>query len=172
MRKSQRLAFAALTTDMNAPNDVYALSVHNRFDASIMRATGLVLNEFESEIAANDNKVNELFRKMFILFAASTVNISHVQKLKEYLQNVRRREETIGKQHPALTCPIGGRLIKDPVVAADGHLYERRNIQSWFNSSSPLSATSPVTGKRLRNTDLTENKTIKNGISRMLLRII
>jgi hypothetical protein len=33
---------------------------------------------------------------------------------------------------PALLCPIGQTIMNDPVVAADGHTYERKNILQWF----------------------------------------
>jgi hypothetical protein len=38
-------------------------------------------------------------------------------------------------------CPIRMEIMKDPVVAADGHTYERGAIEDWFargNSSSPM----------------------------------
>ena len=41
-----------------------------------------------------------------------------------------------------MICPITLDAFRDPVVAADGHSYERVNIERWFRESS----TSPATG--------------------------
>ena len=39
----------------------------------------------------------------------------------------------------ALCCPISMEIMRDPVIAADGHTYERVEIESWFanNRTSP-----------------------------------
>ena len=39
----------------------------------------------------------------------------------------------------ALCCPISMEIMRDPVIAADGHTYERAEIESWFanNRTSP-----------------------------------
>ena len=48
-----------------------------------------------------------------------------------------------------LCCPITQELLVDPVVAEDGHSYERRAIEQWFSagsSSSAATATATATG--------------------------
>lgn len=42
--------------------------------------------------------------------------------------------------HVAFTCPITGEVFVDPVIADDGHTYERKAITDWLkkNSISPL----------------------------------
>jgi len=47
-------------------------------------------------------------------------------------------------------CPITMAVMKDPVVAADGHTYERSAIESWLRQRkvSPLT-NSPMTAKPL-----------------------
>jgi len=40
-------------------------------------------------------------------------------------------------------CPIGHNIMKDPVIAGDGHIYDRTNIYNWFNQSN--STRSPMT---------------------------
>ena len=50
-------------------------------------------------------------------------------------------------------CPISGLPMKDPVVAADGHTYERAAISRWLRESD----TSPLTGERLPHKELAPN---------------
>ena len=47
-------------------------------------------------------------------------------------------------------CPISFKLMVDPVVAQDGHTYERTEIETWLqkNSTSPMDRT-PITNKKL-----------------------
>ena len=42
----------------------------------------------------------------------------------------------------ALCCPISMEIMRDPVIAADGHTYERADIELWFANNN----TSPKTG--------------------------
>lgn len=50
-------------------------------------------------------------------------------------------------------CPITGVPIRDPVVAADGHTYERAAITRWLLNNN----TSPLTGVQLAHKDLVPN---------------
>ncbi|EOD27486.1 hypothetical protein EMIHUDRAFT_235692 [Emiliania huxleyi CCMP1516] len=47
-------------------------------------------------------------------------------------------------------CPITTEVMGDPVMAADGHAYERTAIERWLATKS----TSPMTGAELENTGL------------------
>ena len=42
-------------------------------------------------------------------------------------------------------CPIGRHAMRDPVVASDGHSYERRHLVKWLSRRG----TSPMTGARI-----------------------
>lgn len=57
-------------------------------------------------------------------------------------------------------CPITMSLMRDPVIAPDGHSYERSAIVQWFAQSS----LSPKTGLRLASTDLIPNHALRNTI--------
>mmetsp|Transcript_77234 Transcript_77234/g.151268 ORF Transcript_77234/g.151268 Transcript_77234/m.151268 type:complete len:365 (-) Transcript_77234:192-1286(-) len=59
------------------------------------------------------------------------------------------------------TCPITMELLRDPVMAADGHTYDRAAIQKWLYSHG----TSPKTGQEMANTDLIENHNLKRLIN-------
>lgn len=58
-------------------------------------------------------------------------------------------------------CPITQELLKEPVVAADGHTYEKCVIEEWLEDHN----TSPLTGLPLRHTMLLENTAVKQAIA-------
>ena len=62
--------------------------------------------------------------------------LADLLRLREYVQrHVRleaRAREVVESRHSELLCPIGRELLLDPVVADDGHTYERRNIEEHF----------------------------------------
>lgn len=60
----------------------------------------------------------------------------------------------------AFLCPILHDVMVDPVLAADGHTYERPAIERWFKKSS----VSPMTGQRVKSRDVLPNFTIKSMI--------
>ena len=56
-------------------------------------------------------------------------------------------------------CPITQTAMSDPVVALDGHTYERRAIEQWFARGR---LTSPVTNLRLPSVALVPNHALKS----------
>jgi len=58
------------------------------------------------------------------------------------------------------TCPITTEVMTDPVMAADGHSYERSAMERWFATKS----TSPLTGEELDFTRLFPNHTLRRQI--------
>ena len=68
---------------------------------------------------------------------------------------------------PSFVCPITGSLMRDPVMCADGHSYERTGIQRWLGGP-PGHDTSPLTGAQLANTALTPNFALRNSIEEWL----
>lgn len=48
------------------------------------------------------------------------------------------------------TCPISLKIFKEPVLAYDGHFYEKHMINKWFVNSSK----SPTLGTNLNNKNL------------------
>eukprot|EP01040_Poterioochromonas_malhamensis_P013202 gene13202-14491_t len=59
--------------------------------------------------------------------------------------------------------PISLDLMKDPVIAADGHSYDRQTITNWFamQRAQGRPITSPRTNLRLKNDSLTPNPALK-----------
>jgi hypothetical protein len=61
-------------------------------------------------------------------------------------------------------CPITLTMMKEPVIACDGHSYEKESIMKWFETKQ----TSPVTNLPLPNQMLIENHTLKSAIEEFL----
>ena len=62
-------------------------------------------------------------------------------------------------------CPITLSLMRDPVIATDGHSYERDAITQWF----VVNTTSPKTGMQVASTALIPNHALRNTIEQYLL---
>jgi WD repeat, SAM and U-box domain-containing protein 1 len=51
--------------------------------------------------------------------------------------------------------------MENPVIAADGHSYEKEAIISWLKTGSMIS---PMTGAKLRDRSISENFTLRRVI--------
>ena len=58
-------------------------------------------------------------------------------------------------------CPITREVMVEPVITADGHTYERAQIERWLCDNS----TSPTTGLHLQSKKLTDNIALKQDIN-------
>lgn len=63
-----------------------------------------------------------------------------------------------------LFCPISKDLITDPVLAADGYLYNKKHMTKWLKTHD----TSPKTGKTLDHTQLSPARHIKKIIEELM----
>ena len=74
--------------------------------------------------------------------------------------------QKIREAHNSWICPLSLSLMKDPVTDAEGHTYERKQIEQWFDAGH---TTSPKTGAELENTKLTPNFALRNTIDEHLI---
>ena len=58
----------------------------------------------------------------------------------------------------ALVCPLSLEIYEDPVMAADGFSYERREIEAWFARGK---RTSPKTNEELPHVMLVPNRDLR-----------
>ena len=65
---------------------------------------------------------------------------------------------------PEIVCPITDEIMQDPVMAADGHTYERRAITEWLAHHT----TSPITNLALDHTNLMPNHLARSLVQRFL----
>ena len=82
--------------------------------------------------------------------------IVYYEELSQSVDNLNLPEENAEVPNPFL-CPITLDLIKDPVVAMDGHTYERSAITKWFASHG----TSPKTNEELTRKKLVPNHALR-----------
>eukprot|EP00747_Dinoflagellata_sp_TGD_P184628 gnl/TRDRNA2_/TRDRNA2_40440_c0_seq1.p1 gnl/TRDRNA2_/TRDRNA2_40440_c0~~gnl/TRDRNA2_/TRDRNA2_40440_c0_seq1.p1 ORF type:complete len:707 (-),score=155.00 gnl/TRDRNA2_/TRDRNA2_40440_c0_seq1:30-2150(-) len=74
----------------------------------------------------------------------------------------RRSDEALRHRiEPGFMCPIMHERMSEPVLAADGHTYEKQAIQRWLQ----LHNTSPMTGAPLAHRYLTENFALRHLIA-------
>ena len=57
----------------------------------------------------------------------------------------------------AFMCPITQELMEDPVVTADGHTFERKEVAAWLGRRN----ISPLTGEPLPHTGLVPNVVLR-----------
>ena len=62
-------------------------------------------------------------------------------------------------------CPITRRVMREPVVAADGASYERAAITAYLQAGNTVS---PVSGQRLAHPGLTPNAALAAAISQFM----
>eukprot|EP00730_Choanoeca_flexa_P003014 TRINITY_DN11260_c0_g3_i4.p1 TRINITY_DN11260_c0_g3~~TRINITY_DN11260_c0_g3_i4.p1 ORF type:complete len:587 (+),score=96.26 TRINITY_DN11260_c0_g3_i4:649-2409(+) len=77
----------------------------------------------------------------------------HIQVASDFLDEVTRRtelEELLQQQNEQLHCPITMRLMEDPVMAEDGHVYERDAITNWVEKKGTSPMTQVVMGDKLQ----------------------
>eukprot|EP01028_Stygiella_incarcerata_P005611 TRINITY_DN2351_c0_g1_i1.p1 TRINITY_DN2351_c0_g1~~TRINITY_DN2351_c0_g1_i1.p1 ORF type:complete len:697 (+),score=202.31 TRINITY_DN2351_c0_g1_i1:44-2134(+) len=79
-------------------------------------------------------------------------------KLQDLKDEVRRYRECLCVIPPQFRCPIGRSVMLDPVIAADGHTYDRENITEWLN----VRLISPTTGLKLPHATLIPNHLLKS----------
>ncbi len=72
----------------------------------------------------------------------------------------REVEPSLTELSESILCPILQTPMRDPVIAADGHSYERAAIEQWI-AQRGARAVSPLTGARLAHLELASNITLK-----------
>lgn len=91
-----------------------------------------------------------------------------IERLFNQLENIRSK--AVNTQQPKkkqsdfpeeFYCPISSELMSDPVIAVDGHTYERKFIEEWFKNHNR----SPMTNLPLQTKNLLPNLALKKMIN-------
>ncbi|KAL0040472.1 hypothetical protein WJX77_008119 [Trebouxia sp. C0004] len=75
-----------------------------------------------------------------------------------FLDSQRRAAVNLPAENKLLCCPITKVLVVEPVIAADGHTYEKSAMDLWLGQH----ATSPVTGAKLMHACLVPNRVLRS----------
>jgi len=89
---------------------------------------------------------------------------AHAEQQDQEMALMRRGMKKLAMEDvpPEMICPISNDLMKDPVICADGHTYEREAIQKWIRRK----ASSPMTNQRLQEpVQLIPNHALRSLIS-------
>jgi len=103
------------------------------------------------------------------LQALTQANFDECKKL--LLEHARKLAgDEVAKDHKDLCDPISLELFEKPVVAADGHTYDRKSIQEWWEKQEKqkIRKTSPNTGATMTDFKLTDNHVVKKIIENCL----
>jgi len=76
------------------------------------------------------------------------------------MSKAREMEELDSVLENSFRCPISMEIMVDPVFAADGHTYERAEMERWLISKS----TSPLTNEVLPHKMLVPNHNLRSQI--------
>ena len=115
---------------------------------------------FKSLRAANDDPARTTIRRAGGMASLVSEAAAAARRHFEALP-APRDEDDVPEE---FLCPISMEVMTDPVIAADGHTYERRAIEAWFGRAH----TSPTTNAPLPHLNLIPAHTIKSLIQRHL----
>ena len=101
---------------------------------------GALREAIEEAVLANDGELTDTI-------AAARARLDELAA-----RRARRESVGLGSVQPPdeFTCPINYELMVDPVVASDGHSYERSAIQTWLDRGP--NQKSPLTHEKLKRT--------------------
>jgi len=91
------------------------------------------------------------------------------QRVEKELEQ-REAGDAVAATNNFFVCPVSQALMKDPVNAADGYIYERASIKKWIRreQAGGRAPRSPSTNLPLENTRLTPSHTLKSAICQAL----
>lgn len=88
-----------------------------------------------------------------------------LEKMKHFNEELQKELKQRDTKIPeAFICPITQDIMTEPVVASDGHTYERTAIELWLTNNNR----SPMTGLQLENKQLVPSYTLKSMIREFL----
>ena len=86
--------------------------------------------------------------------------VSAEEKLRQMQEDTARLQALEKIARDDFLCPITMEIMNDPVVALDGHTYERDAITEWYTKHD----NSPMTGLPVDSKSLVANHTLRSAI--------
>jgi hypothetical protein len=123
----------------------------------------LYLNEEDLEVIL---KITKMVDRMRLLDEIEKLKISQRNSMDQLTKVVQSKEGSKSNIiiPKAFYCPITMELMKDPVMATDGHVYERSAIEKWFRQHD----TSPLTNWKIEDKKLIPWYPLKSAIDEYL----
>jgi hypothetical protein len=126
------------------------------------------LEEARSELALSKKRVEDLDgRNAVCMDAAALLELRKVLELAlwrvEQEEGRRACLPFVPEMLPSAACPLTKQCMIFPVVAADGHTYERSAIEKHMQAGGE-EATSPLTGEKLASHDLETDWSMRKAI--------
>lgn len=124
----------------------------------------LILNrQAQERNNANDSHANVTGGNGAVLASKSKenhINANDVKFMSSILKldSQHSSETNTPEPHSSIVCPITYEVFEDPVVASDGHTYEKAAILEWVKNKG----TSPLTGAPLEKMTFYPNQSIKS----------
>ena len=102
-------------------------------------------------------------------YSLTPVSPIAIDRAEEWDQMIMEAGEssTLGRDY-GFECPITSELMYDPIIADDGHSYERTAIERWFSAGN---STSPVTGQKLDSLVLRSNHALRSAIQSKFMQL-
>lgn len=146
-------------------DDGFLLRHSRHFDSDTEDAPALVVDEIDAMMGSSHAKKyrrrsdSGSFFSVFNIPRAATPSITSGTSTSSPSMD---SSDTVPSE---FRCPITMEIMRDPVMCADGHTYDRLAIESWLLTHD----TSPLTNKRLPHTNLLPNHALRNLIQANLL---
>jgi len=145
-RSGTDLMFFAL----NFPMDLFLLTT-SVFSVILW----LSLKRFKRQLRIRRQQIRENFEATGQQLVEHGWNSSSVRPSPEATHSRNLRAD--------LQCPITLEVMRDPVIAGDGHSYEREAIERWLQGHR----TSPLTGRALPHANLIPNHSLRGLIEEL-----
>jgi len=121
-----------------------------------------ILSAVDDLLRTADMRLNDDAKK---LMSSNLLLKENLSKFQAKVDTLRISTKNVLKGIDSFLCPITREVMEDPVIASDGHTYEREAIEMWFrNNRNPRS---PKTNQVLSSTQLFPNYALKNAIEAM-----
>ena len=134
---------------------------------------GVIDWNMTNQLLASQNisgkKLRKMNEMMFPFLGITNKNViehlvSSIDNLLNSDTNSKGKEQESVKIPPEFLCPISKEIMKDPVIASDGHTYERANIEAYLKQHNK----SPVTGVGMDHSFVFPNHSVKKLIEKFL----
>lgn len=134
------------------------------------------LKQVRDELALSKKRVEDLEgRNVVCMDAEALLELRTV--LENSLRHVKIAEDRLACMPfvpeilPSAACPLTKQCMTFPVVAADGHTYERSAIEKHMEAAGE-NATSPLTGEKLASHDLETDWSMRKAIVKAVEKVL